>query len=167
MTLVAWRVRARHAEARHEQGPVEPPSVVAHEPAVPRDPRGQLGEERRLVGVVREQELDLAEQAALPPAEPHEEGERSCRRRKAGRLGVQAEQWSVGRRLARQCREPLSIHRQDRRWRLHDDERPPGGPHQRAADCHRESLRSDRRSAARLVARGSRMPGSESALEIR
>jgi hypothetical protein len=46
-------VRARHPISGDEQRPVEPAPVVGHEPAVPRDVRGQLVEERRLVGMVR------------------------------------------------------------------------------------------------------------------
>ena len=89
------RVRAGHPEAGDEQRPVEAAAVVRDQPAAARDPRRQLGEQRRLVGVVGEQQLDLAEAAALPPAESDEERERARGRREPGRLRVKAEQGSV------------------------------------------------------------------------
>ena len=66
-----------------------------------RDPAGDLGEQRRLVGVVREEQLGLAEAASLPPREPDEERERAGRRREPGRLRVEADQRRVRRAGAR------------------------------------------------------------------
>jgi hypothetical protein len=123
MAVVERRVLARHSVASHEQRPVEAAAVVRHEPAVARNPRGELGQERRLVGVIRQQQLGLPEQAALPPPEPDEEREGPGGRREAGRLGVQAEQGSVGGRLSGQSGEALAIHWQDRSRRLDHDER--------------------------------------------
>jgi hypothetical protein len=94
------RIRTRHAVARDEQRPVEAATVVRDEPAARRNPRGELGEECGLIGMIWEQELHLAEPAAFPPAQPDEEREGARRRRQARGLRVEAEQGSVGRRLA-------------------------------------------------------------------
>jgi hypothetical protein len=84
-------IRTRHPIPGHEERPVEAAAVVRDEPATGLNPRRQLGEERRLVGVIGQQELDLPEAAALPPAEPDKEGERARGRREPGRLGIEAE----------------------------------------------------------------------------
>ena len=73
--------------------------------------RGDLGEQRRLVGVVGEQELGLAERVALPAREPDEERERPGGGREPGRLRVEADERRVGRRVARQAGEPLAVQR--------------------------------------------------------
>ena len=108
---VGRRVGARHPEPGDKERPVEAPPVVRDQPAAARDARRQLRQECGLVRVIRQEQLDLAEQAALPPAEPDEERERSGRGGEARRLGVQAEEGSVRRRLARQPRESLAIDR--------------------------------------------------------
>jgi hypothetical protein len=100
------RVGAGHPIPGDEQRPVEAAAVVRDQPAVAWNVAGEFAEERGLVGMVRQQQLDLPEPAALPPAEPDEKGERPRRGRQARRLRVKAEQGSVGRRLPGQRRQP-------------------------------------------------------------
>ena len=78
----------------------------------------ELGEQRRLVGVVGQEQLDLPEPVALPPAEPDEERHRPGRGREPRRLGVEADERHVRRRLARQPGQPLAVERQDDGRRL-------------------------------------------------
>jgi hypothetical protein len=122
MARVPGRIRAGHPIPRHEEWPVEAPPVVRHQPASRRDPGGQLGEECRFVGVIREQELDLPESAALPPAQPDEERQCSRGGREPRGLRVEAEQGSVGGRLARERRESRPIDWKERARRLDPDE---------------------------------------------
>jgi hypothetical protein len=142
---VQRRVGAGHSVARDQQRPVEPAAVVRHEPAIARNARRQLGKERRLVGVVWQEQLDLSEETALPPAKPDQERERARRRCEPGRLRVEAEQGSIGRWLPRQRGKPNPVDRQQRRRRLDDYERPKRPAHQLAADRHREPLGTNRR----------------------
>ena len=88
--------------AGDEQRPVEPAAVVGHQPAVGGDEVAEGRQHRRLVGVVRDEQLDLAERIPDPPAEPDEEGDGPGRRRQPGRLGVEADQRRVGPGLAGQ-----------------------------------------------------------------
>ena len=67
-----------------DQRPVEPLAVVRHEPRVRRDPAGDLGEQRGLVRVVREQQLRLAEDRPVPAGEARR-GTRASRRPSRGR----------------------------------------------------------------------------------
>jgi len=120
---VEWRIRARHPVSGDEEWPVEAAAVVRDQPAVARDVGRELREQRRLVGMIREQELDLPESAALPPAQPDEEGERSRSGRETGRLGVEAEQRSIGRRLPGEVGQASAINREQRARRLDPDER--------------------------------------------
>ena len=93
---------ARHPVAGDQQRPVEAAAVVGHEPAVGRDVARERVKHGRLVGVVGEQQLDLPEPVALPPAETDEERDGPGGRREPGRLGVEADQRDVRRRLAGQ-----------------------------------------------------------------
>jgi hypothetical protein len=103
---------ASHAKPCHEQRPIEATTVVRHQPRVRRNPfRDQL-QEGGLLAMIGEQQLDLAEQIALPPPEADEERHRPRRGREAGRLGVEADQRGVGRRLTGQLRQPLAVDRQ-------------------------------------------------------
>ena len=156
VALVQRWVRPGHPEPGDEQRPVEPPAVVRDQPAATWDPRRELGEERRLVGMVRQEQLDLAEEAALPPSEPDEERKRAGRRGKPGRLRVQAEQGSVGRRLAGQRGKPIAVDRQQRRWCLDQHERAEPRPDELAIDRRRQSLRPDARGANPVRGRGAR-----------
>jgi hypothetical protein len=98
---VQRRVRAGHPVPGDEEGPVEATAVVRDEPAVARDVSRELVEQGRLIGMVRQQQLDLPEAAALPPAETDEEREGPRRGREARGLRIEAEQGSVCRRLPR------------------------------------------------------------------
>jgi hypothetical protein len=51
-----------------DQRPVEALAVVGDQPTVARDMTRQLAEERRFVGVIGQEQLDLSEAAAFPPA---------------------------------------------------------------------------------------------------
>ena len=141
--------------AGHDERPVETATVVCHQPAVVGNMPGQLGEQRRLIGMVGQEQLDLPEATALPPSEAHQEGEGACRGREARRFGVEAEQGSVRWRLPRQCCEPLAIERQDRRRCLEPHERPSIGDYELAVQGCRQGLRPDpTRSERRGVDRG-------------
>jgi hypothetical protein len=111
VTGVEWRVRAGHPVARDQERPIEASAVVGDQPAVARDVRGQLAQQCRLIGVVGKEELNLPEAAALPPAEPDEERQRAGSGGQARRLGIEAEEGSIRRRLARQRRETRTIDR--------------------------------------------------------
>ena len=115
VAVVERRICASHPVPGHEQRPVKPAAVVGHEPAVARNARRKFRQERRLIGVIREQQLDLSEQAALPPPEPDQERQRPRRRRQPCGLRVQAEEGSVGGGLSRQAGQPRPIDRQERR----------------------------------------------------
>jgi hypothetical protein len=119
---VERRLGAGEAVAGNDQRPVEPSTVVGDEPAVARDVVRQLSEQGRLVGVIREQELELPEATALPPAEADEEAQRARGRGEPRRLGIEAEEGSVGGGLPRQAREPIPVQWQERRRRLDPDE---------------------------------------------
>ena len=104
----------------------------------------ELCEERRLVGVIRQQELDLPEAAPFPPPETDEECERPGRRREARRLGVEAEEGSARRWLTRQSGEPLPIERQERRRGLDPDEAAAGRADKLPVELGGETLRRGR-----------------------
>ena len=106
-----WGRSTDHPIARDEERPVEAAPVVRHEPRVGRDERGEQVEQRRLVGMVREQKLDLAEVIVFPPPETDEEGERAGRGGEAGRLRVEADERCAARRLARQRLEAPTVDR--------------------------------------------------------
>ena len=135
VAAVDRRGPAGHAVASDEQGPIEASAVVGHQPAVERDVAGQCGEERRFVGMIGEQQLDLVEGVALPPAEADEKGDSPGGRREPRRLGVQADERDPRWRLARQSRQTHAIER-DLAWlgRAADDE----------AAGHRDHLATDR-----------------------
>ena len=103
---------------------------------------GQLVEQRPLVGVVRQQQLDLAEPVALPPAQPDQERHGPGRRREPGRLRVEADQRRVRRAAGRAA--PASRSRStgmvDGR-RLAPDDRPLRGLDDLAVQRRREPLR--------------------------
>jgi hypothetical protein len=98
---VDGRALPSEAVARDEERPVEAPAVVRHEPGVRRDVARELCEQRWLVRVIRQEQLDLPKAAPFPPAETDEERERPGRGREPGRLCVEAEQGSVRRWLTR------------------------------------------------------------------
>jgi hypothetical protein len=99
--------------------------------------------------LIGQQELDLLERLAVPPADADEEGERPGGGREAGRLRVEADQGSVARRLARQGREPFAIER-DRDGRAFDpDVGSCGGTDYLAIDGLGQALGLIRRQAAR------------------
>jgi hypothetical protein len=144
MAIVERRIRAGHAKPRDEQGPVEAAAVVRDEPAAARDAGRQLREQRRLVGVIWQQELDLAEQAAFPPAKADEEGQRARGGREAGRLRVEAKEGSVGGWQAREPRETRPVEREQGGGCLDHDERAEACPDQLAVNGGREPLGSNR-----------------------
>jgi hypothetical protein len=111
MARMDRRALAGEPVASHEEGPVEATTVVGHEPAGRWDVARELGEQCRLIGMVGEEELNLPKATAFPPPEADEERERPGRGREAGRLGIEAEEGSARRRLARQPGEPLPIER--------------------------------------------------------
>lgn len=115
VTRVGRRAFARHPVARHEQGPIEPSAVVRDQPGGAWNPARELGEQGRLVGMVGQQELDLAEAAAFPPPEADEKRQRARSGRETGRLGVETDEGSAGRWLAGQAGEPLPVDREERR----------------------------------------------------
>ena len=143
MPRVERRVPAGHPVPGDEQRPVEAAAVVRHEPAVIGDARSELRQQRRLVGVIREEELDLPKAAALPPAEADEERQGSGRGREPGRLGVEAEEGSIRRWLPGERRESVAIDGQDRARRLDTNERSVRGTDQLAVDRSRKPLRAD------------------------
>jgi hypothetical protein len=71
-----------------------------------------LVEQDGFLGVVGQQQLDLAEGRAGPPAQADEEGDGSSRGRKTGRLGVEADQWAIRRRLTGKRREAVAVERE-------------------------------------------------------
>src|SRR6185369_4927054 len=91
---------------------------------------------------------DLPEAAALPPAEADEEGERSGRGGEAGRLGIEAEEGSVGRRLSGERGESRPIDRQQGARSLDPHERPACRPYQLAVERGGQSLGTDRAGTA-------------------
>ena len=103
---------AVHSKARLEQRPVEASTVVRHEPGI----RRRLGPERveqgALFGVVRQGQLQQSQPIALPPRQADQEGDRAGGAAQAGRLGVQAEEGSGGRRHPRQAGQSIPIDRQ-------------------------------------------------------
>ena len=66
----------------------------------------------RLGRMVRQEELDLAEAVALPPAEPDEERHGPGGGRETGRLRVEADERDVWRRESGQVGEPIAVERQ-------------------------------------------------------
>jgi hypothetical protein len=109
---VAGMLRRRpacHAVARDEQRPVEAAAVVGHKPGVRGDPLRDEREQGRLLRVVGQEQLDLPETIALPPAQPDQERNGPGRRREARRLRVEADERRVRRRLAGETAEPLAV----------------------------------------------------------
>ena len=106
--------------------------------------------------MVGQQELDLAEPVALPPAEPDEERDRAGRRREAGRLRVEADE-----RRVRPAACPgsdasaIAIDRQDDGRRLDADDRPARVEDQLAVEGGRQPLRRARSSRGDALAIGS------------
>lgn len=149
MTGVSRRPGAGHPVAGHEQGPVEAAAVVRHEPRPGRDPRGQLGEQGRLVGMVGQEQLFLAKAAAFPPPEPDEKGQRPRGGGEPGRLGVEADERRVRGWLARQSSESLPVEWQHRGGRLDPDEAAPRRSNELTMDRLGEPLRTDRRRPAK------------------
>ena len=143
MAGVDRRRPAVHPVAGDEQRPVEAAAVVGHEPAVGRQVRRQRLEQRGLVAVVRQQELDLPERVPDPPAEPDEEGDGPGGRRQPGRLRVEADQRRVRRRLAGERRQPDPVER-DRPGRdLAADHDAPRVAHDLAVDRRGQALGQD------------------------
>lgn len=153
---------------RDEQRPVEAATVVGHEPPVEPHVPGELGQERRLVGVIRQEQLDLAEPAALPPADPHEECQGAGRGGEARGFRVEAEQGSVRRGLARERGQPLAIDRQDGRRCLEADERPTLRDDELAIEGRGERLCTDpSRSQRGLRRRRRRRPDTQAGPVVR
>ena len=119
---VGRRGPSRQPVAGLDQRPVEAAPVVRHEPRVGRHPAGDLGEQRGLVGVIGEQQLGLAEARAVPAREADEERERPGRGREPGRLGVEAHERRVRRRVTGEPRQPLAVHRDVERGEHAPDE---------------------------------------------
>ena len=120
-----WRRRAAvETVASHQQWPVEAAAVVGDEPGVGRDGPLQLGQQGRLLAVVRADELEASQLVALPPAEPHQEGERPGRGAETRRLRVEADEPGGGPWLARQAGQPLADERDGQRRRLHAHHEP-------------------------------------------
>ncbi len=108
---------AGHPVPGLEERPVEAAPVVGHEPCVRRDPARDLLEQRRLVRVIREQQLDLPEGVAVPARQarrgrrasrrPSRDRWSPCRGRRAGRppaagrAGGQGDRGRAGWRSAR------------------------------------------------------------------
>ena len=90
------RSASAHPIAGDEERPVEAAAVVGDQPGVRRDRRGEGVEQRGLLGVIRQEELDLVEPVAGPRPEPDQEGDRPGARGQAGRLGVEADQGTPG-----------------------------------------------------------------------
>jgi hypothetical protein len=144
MARVDRRILAGEPVASDEERPVEAAAVIRHEPGVRRDVARQLGEERRLVRVVREEELDLPEAAPFPPPQADQERERPGGRGEPGRLGVEAEEGSARRWLTRQSGQPFPIERQERRRGLDPDEAAAGRPNELAVEFGGKPLRRGR-----------------------
>ena len=170
----------RHPVARDEQRPVEAAPVVGDEPGRRRDARPSSVEERRLVGVVGEQQLDLPE-AVLPSHQPSPTRKAACRPpwrarsspcrgRRAARppaAGPAASRAAPG-RPAGTCRGP----RTGRPTRVASDELAVDGRRQalprargRRPSSSRASIRgrrqrrrAARRDSARAAGRGSPAP---------
>lgn len=134
MARVGRRACAGEPVAGDDERPVEAAPVVGHEPAPGRHVAGELVEERRLVRVVWQEQLELAEPATLPPPETDEEGEGAGGRRQARRLGVEAKQRRGRGRLAGQSRQAIAIERQERRGRLEPHEGAPIGADELAVE---------------------------------
>ena len=66
-------------------------------------------EEDGLLALVGQQQLDLPERRARPPAQSDQEGERAGGRREPGRLGIEADEGSVGRRLTGESCETVAV----------------------------------------------------------
>src|SRR5450830_1625806 len=87
---------ATHPEPRFEEGPVEGSAVVGHQPAaVGRLSRKSI-QQRAFLRMVRQSQLHQPETIAIPPAEAHQKGDRTCSAAQTGSLGVEAEQGSGG-----------------------------------------------------------------------
>ena len=140
---------AREPEPRREQRPVEPAAVVGDEPGGRRDRRLDRAQERSLLTVVGEQELDLpVPVVALPPAKAHQEGGRARGRRETGRLRVETDERHVRRWLAREHRQPFAVDGYRPGRVLAPDDPTLGARHHLAIDRRRESGRKIGRCAA-------------------
>lgn len=98
-----------HPISCNQERPVEAAPVIGHEPRLRRDERRQAMEEGPLLGLIRQEQLNLPELLAFPPAKAHEEGDGAGCRSETRRLGVQADEGHVGRRLAREARECVPV----------------------------------------------------------
>jgi hypothetical protein len=142
-----------HPKARHEQRPVESATVVGDQPRVGRDMAGEFVEDRRLVRVVGQQELHLAEGRTVPPPESDAERDRPGRGREAGRLRVEADEGPVGIGLTGQPGQSRSVHRDGDRRSLDADEPTDRRPDDLAIERGREPIGECRR-AERSVGQG-------------
>jgi hypothetical protein len=106
------------------------------------------------VRVIGEHQLDLLEAIAVPAREPDQEGQRAGGSREAGCLGVEAHQRCVGRRLARESREPLAIERQVHGRHDPAYQQPATAVHDLGRQGSREASGEQRAPAA-----GKRCPG--------
>ena len=104
---------------------------------------GQGGQQRRFIGVVGEQQLDLVEAVALPPAEADQEGDGPGGRREPGRLGVETDERHTRRRLPGQGGQADPIERDLARFGRAADDEPAGQGDHLATDGPGQSLGQD------------------------
>ena len=152
----ASRPAIRYRATSSGQSKPRPLYVTSQPPA--RDERRQRLEQRGLVGVVRQQQLDLAEPLPDPPSEPDQERQRARRRREAGRLRVEAQQRHVRRRLTGQARQALAIEGHGHGRRLSPHECPARRRDDLAAERRRQPL--GELAAGRRPAKGARAGGT-------
>ena len=134
---------AVHPVAGHEQGPVEAATVVGHEPGVVRQVRRDGLEQGRLLAVVGEQQLDLPEGVADPPAEADEERHGPGRRGQPRRLRVEADQRHVRGRLPGERCQPLPVERDRPDGDLAANDGPVRRSHDLAVDGAGQPLGED------------------------
>lgn len=129
-----------HAIAGHDQRPVEASAVVRDQPGRRRDVPPELRQQRRLVRLVGQEELGLAEHGPFPPPEPDQERQCPGRRGEPCRLGIETDQGYSGRRLTGQRGEPVALNR-DHHGALFDSDVGAGrGPDQLTIQLSCESL---------------------------